>query len=170
MDPTTLAFDQQRLDPNAIPIVAYLLETSMGPRIWTRGVIPSAIANTEGAYYDAEVPFDADVYFDGGIAALEVLPRVVDFSPLAQRTVPIGTDLLIAMGEAERASFSVSLVNDDSKLSQMLAEEYVLNRLGKVLVGYIGLAITDYIEKYRGRVQRWRIQGTRRVVLEHLES
>jgi len=170
VDATTLAFDQKRLDPNAVPVVAYLLKTPMGTRIWTQGVIPSAIAQNWGTWYDAEVPFDAEAYFDGGLDALEILPRIIGLDPLAQRSVPVGTDLLVALGEGERAGFAVTLANPDGALSNLLAEEYVLGAEGRVMIGYLGLDIADYIEKYRGKVDRWTIEGMRQVRLEHLEA
>ena len=169
MEQTTLAFDQARTNPSAAPVVAYVLETPMGSRVWTHGVIPETVLGVTGTYFDADVEYDADVYFDGGDAPMELLPRVLEFGPIAKYTAPFGSEILAGIGEGERASFRVSLANEDGKISQFLAEEFVLGQTGRVLLGFLGLPLTDYIEKYRGQVQRWTITGLRQVSLDHLE-
>jgi len=169
MEQTTLAFDQARLNPSAVPVVAYVLETPMGTRLWTRGVIPSIVLGVTGVYYDAEVEYDADVYFDGGPNLMELLPRVLEFGSIAKYTALFGSEIIAGIGEGERASFRVSLANEDGKISQFLAEEFVLGQTGRVLVGFLGLDLTDYVEKYRGQVQRWTITGLRQVAFDHLE-
>lgn len=169
MERYTLAWDQKRRDPSAVPIAAYILDTDMGSRVWTQGVIPIAILGSIGTEWDAEIEFDAEVYFNGGASLMNLEPRVLNFSTLTQRMLPVGYDLFAGSGEAERAGFSVTLANEDALLSQMLAEEYVLNKIGRLLLGYVGLDICDYVLKYRGRVVRWTLSGNRQLTIEHLE-
>lgn len=169
MEQTTVAFDQARLNPSAVPVVAYVLSTPMGARLWTKGVIPSTLQAMTGTYFDAEVLFDADIYFDGGTGMMELLPRVLDFGAIAKYTAPFGSEIVSGIGEGERASFRVTVANEDGKISQFLAEEFVLGQMGRVLLGFLGLDLSDYVEKYRGQVQRWTITGLRQVSFDHLE-
>jgi len=169
MEITTLAFDQARLNPGSVPVVAYVLQTPMGSRLWTQGVIPPTLQAMTGTYFDAEILYDADAYFDGGTGMMELLPRILDFGSIAKYTAPFGSEIIAGIGEGERASFRVSVANEDGKISQFLAEEFVLGQTGRVLMGFLGLDLTDYVEKYRGQVQRWTITGLRQVAFDHLE-
>lgn len=167
---TTLAFELARQRPDALPVVAYVLETDLGSRLYTSGAIPGALSNADGAPFDAETYLDGDVgYFDAGQTFLEVLPRVVEWGAIDQRTVPLGTELLVALGNAERAGFSVRLGDGGNTLAAMLATEYVHRRIGRVLVGFAGLEIGEYIEPYRGRVTRWTLDASS-LLIEHLEQ
>ena len=162
------AFDDKRRDPEAVPVAVYMLLLDMGGRIYTAGDVPTTLLS-EGAYFDASVDFDSDVYFDGGVSAVEIAARVVSFGEVSERSLPIGTEMLQSFGESERSAFELTLSNEDGALSPMLADEILLGRTGMLLLGYVGLGLSDYLEKYRGAVETWTLDGST-LTLTHLEA
>jgi hypothetical protein len=164
---TTLAFDQARMDRSRQPVALYRLLTPLGARVWAIGRIPDGVVSA-GVPLDASVASDAEIPWDAGAPYIEAEPRIMTWGPLSERAVPFGSDLLVGLGESVRSGFSVTLGNADGAISRLIAEEYLLYAEATILLGYSGLALSDYVERTTGRVSRWTL-GASVATLEHVE-
>jgi hypothetical protein len=164
---TTLAYDQARMDRSRQPVALYRLLTPLGARVWATGRIPDGVVSA-GVPLDAAVASDAEIPWDAGAPYLEAEPRILRWGALSERALPIGSDLLVGLGESMRSGFSVTVANEDGAISRLIAEEYLLFAEATILLGYSGLALSDYIERASGRVSRWTL-GASTATLEHTE-
>lgn len=159
MDTTTLNWDSKRAaNEPLLPLV--ILELDMGDRV-IGAVMPPEDSVNFGEAFDADVDFDAEVYFLGGGSAIERSARLLSVDEIGESSQPSQADVLGAVGQAELPVIALELDNGDKAMSTLVGQEYLLNKPVREFVTFAGLGIDDALEKARGRIVRWSLTGRR---------
>ncbi len=157
--------DQQLARKPVLPLVVVSLP--MGDRFYSV-IHPGAGITDVASPLDADVALDADVPWNGGGLALEIAARLISLDGVEDSGVPIETDIVAALGQAQRVAASVDLDNRDGAMSTLVGREYLLNQTADIYLTFPGLGIEDALRKLHCQVVRYAL--TKRSLRLDLES
>ncbi len=160
-------FHRARLDRNRRPLTLFALTNAFGVRIWAeRYPTDQAIGLVSPPLADGT--FLADGLREAGRGALNLLEagaRVLSYGRLRETLTPQRGELLASYGQEEPGSLTVVLANRDPggsrPLSRLEALENLLGAAGTLLMGYEGLPARDFLPRFAGRVEAYRLESER---------
>jgi hypothetical protein len=142
--------DAQQRRVSLVPIVR--IRFGLGDRYFTP--VDASTLVPVGVSYDADRIFDADVYFDGGIAALARSGRLLALTNLRESAKAFNAEILASYGQQERNAVSFQLDNEDKFFSKILGQEYLLHRPVQIYLTFAGLDLAFAMSRFLGRVVR----------------
>ena len=150
MEPRSRFFiDKQLENRNLIPQV--VLRSGLGDRVW--GFIHPGINDPIGTVLNSsEVFFDQTQLTDEPV--LERAPRLTALAPLEESNQPLDQDVLGSWGQGQRSILAFEAHNDDQAMTQMVGQEYVLNKDVFLFVGFPNLNWDYAQQRYKGTVNR----------------
>jgi hypothetical protein len=163
----SLAYFAAAQDPQALPLAAAILRTERGMRVWS----DRALSNAETWQPNASEMADGTATADGThVAGAQIEPILERSARLTDPGAPseqlIAADqwdqFATAMSGRQVADLTIALNNGDRAMSQALAIESWLSGSLSLAFGYRGLMRQDWIERFRGVVER--VEITREAV------
>ena len=150
MEPRTRRFhDKQIENRNLVPQV--ILRTGYGDRVWgfvnpdINDPIGTVLGTTEGFFTQTE--FTAE-------PILERAARLLSLAPLVESNQPLDQDTLGSWGQGQRSTLEFEAHNDDSEMTRMVGEEYILNKDVYLFIGFPDLGWDYSQQRYKGKVSR----------------
>ncbi len=158
-------FHRARRERNQAPLILFCLTNAHGARFYSDrhptdaalGLLAARLADGGGLA-------------DGGLSAgegsknlLDRGARVLSFGRLRETLAPFKGDLLASLKQEEAASLSVQLSNAGAvgqrPFTRLEATENLLGATGEVLLGLPGVKPRDYLRRFRGRVESYRLEA-----------
>ena len=150
MEPRTAAFfAKQQRNRNVVPQI--ILRTGLGDRYW--GFVNPAINDPIGTVLDSSQLFITQTEFTAE-PILERAARLVSLDPLAESNQPLDQDVLGSWGQGQRSVLAYEAHNDDHRMTQMVGQEYILNKNTYLMVGFPNMGWDYAQQRYKGTVTR----------------
>lgn len=135
-----------------MPLV--VLRTPMGDRVM--GITAPNIGQAlSGGYFDADIDYDADRFFDADGVVLEESDRLLGLSGLSSSLRAVDGAILGSYTSAERGTVTAELHNGDKAMSAVVGQEYVLRQTLTAYATFPGLNVLEAMTKRSARVTRW---------------
>lgn len=142
---------EQMRRSSLLPMVRLALP--MADRLWSFVALDTNAL--VGGYFDADVDYDAEVYFDPGGVYYERSARLLSIDGIEQGVRTFDSAVLGSWGQSERPSIHLTVDNGDGEMSRMIGQEYVLNQSMTTYLTFPSLSASDALSKSVGAVQRW---------------
>ena len=150
MEPRTRYFHDKQLEGRHM-LAQVVLRSGFGDRVWgfinpdVNDPIGTVLSSTEVEFTQSELTTEP---------VLERAPRLVTLEPLTESNQPLDQDVLGSWGQGQRSVLNFEAHNDDGAMTDMVGEEYILNKDVYLFIGFPGLPWDYSQQRYKGTVNR----------------
>lgn len=154
------AYHEAREKRGATELIAFELTNAYGTYVFSDLAPSDAMLGLAGApMADGSYLADGSATAGSGyVALLGYGPYVKSFGTIRQTMTAGATgDILAGFVASEPASFTITLHNRGNLFSRIEARENLLGAVGRVRLGYPGLAAVDYLDRFAGVVTQYQL-------------
>ncbi len=158
-------FHRARQQRNLAPIILFKLTNAYGLRLFSDRH-PSLETAGLKTPRQADGAHAADGTSQAGLGSYHLLERgarVLSFGRLRETLTPFAGDLLASLKQEEAGSISLELSNSGPEgsrpFTRMEAVEGLLGAGGEICLGFPGLAAEDFLTRFKGRVDSYRLEA-----------
>jgi hypothetical protein len=161
----SLAYFAMQQDPGALPLAVAVLQTDRGVRVWSDRMLTDAETWTPsgGTLADGSALANGSLQAGAQIAPIiERSARLTDPGTPSEQTLPPDQfgQATTALSGRQVGDLTITLDNSDRGPSQALGIETWLSGQLSEGYGFRGLARQDWLERFRGIVQRIELTTT----------
>lgn len=158
-------FHRASSERNQRPVLLFTLTNSFGARMYSeRHPSDEVMGLKNPPKADGEFLADgARAAGEGSLNLLEAGAKVLSFGTLRETLTPLRGELAASYGQEEPGSITVVLANQGSAtvgpFARLEAVENLLGAKCELLIGYPGIAARDYLSRFSGRVDSYRLEA-----------